>query len=101
MCGTLDYLPPEMVNSNRYDHSVDIWSIGILAFELLTGSPPFEADSQQKTFDNINLCKINYPEYMSPEARDFITMILKHNSLDRPTMEQIESHPWLRGQGAK
>ena len=44
MCGTLDYLPPEMVNSRKYDHTVDIWSIGILTFEFLTGSPPFEAN---------------------------------------------------------
>jgi serine/threonine protein kinase len=43
MCGTLDYLPPEMVNKDKYDHTVDIWCVGILTFEFLTGSPPFEA----------------------------------------------------------
>ena len=100
MCGTLDYLPPEMVNTQKYDHSVDIWSIGILAYELLTGNPPFEADSQQKTFDNINLGKVFFPEYVSDEAKDFITMILKHTAVERPSMEQIEAHPWLRNQGA-
>ena len=45
MCGTLDYLPPEMVNRVSYNHKVDIWSIGILAFEFLTGKPPFESDT--------------------------------------------------------
>lgn len=43
LCGTLDYLPPEMVNKIDYNHSVDIWSIGILTFEFLTGNPPFES----------------------------------------------------------
>lgn len=42
MCGTLDYLPPEMVNRSSYNHKVDTWSIGVLAFEFLTGKPPFE-----------------------------------------------------------
>jgi serine/threonine protein kinase len=42
-CGTLDYLPPEMVNKVSYDNSVDVWSVGILAFEFITGSPPFES----------------------------------------------------------
>ena len=50
MCGTLDYLPPEMVQKNRYDHTIDIWSIGILTYEFLTGSPPFEAQDQKETY---------------------------------------------------
>ena len=46
MCGTLDYLPPEMVNSKHpsYDKSIDVWSLGILAFEFTCGFPPFESD---------------------------------------------------------
>ena len=53
MCGTLDYLPPEMVARQSYDHTVDIWSIGILAFEFLTGKPPFESEGQEETFSKI------------------------------------------------
>ena len=41
ICGTLDYLPPELCSKKEYDHSVDIWSIGVLAYEFLTGAPPF------------------------------------------------------------
>ncbi|KAG6500825.1 serine/threonine-protein kinase Aurora-2-like isoform X1 [Zingiber officinale] len=43
MCGTLDYLPPEMVESVQHDASVDIWSLGVLCYEFLYGVPPFEA----------------------------------------------------------
>lgn len=43
LCGTLDYLPPEMVEGREHDAAVDNWSLGVLAFEFLTGAPPFEA----------------------------------------------------------
>lgn len=42
LCGTLDYLPPEMVEGVSHDNSVDIWSLGVLAYEFLVGDPPFE-----------------------------------------------------------
>jgi serine/threonine protein kinase len=47
MCGTLDYLPPEMVTGDdtSYDKSIDVWSLGILAFEFTCGFPPFEAEN--------------------------------------------------------
>lgn len=43
LCGTLDYLSPEMIRGEKYDESVDIWAIGIIMYELLVGKPPFEA----------------------------------------------------------
>lgn len=43
LCGTLDYLPPEMIENKDHDHNVDIWALGVLAYEFLCGSPPFEA----------------------------------------------------------
>lgn len=42
LCGTLDYLPPEMVEGNTHDNNIDIWSLGILIYEFCVGSPPFE-----------------------------------------------------------
>jgi len=44
MCGTLDYLPPEMVVDQPHDNKVDIWGLGILCYEFICGYPPFEAD---------------------------------------------------------
>ena len=43
MCGTFDYLPPEMVEGKEHDSNVDLWSLGVLMYEFLTGAPPFEA----------------------------------------------------------
>ncbi|CAI0441411.1 unnamed protein product [Linum tenue] len=50
MCGTLDYLPPEMVESVEHDASVDIWSLGVLCYEFLYGVPPFEAMEHSDTY---------------------------------------------------
>lgn len=44
MCGTLDYLPPEMINHESYTRHVDIWCIGILTYEFVVGKPPFESE---------------------------------------------------------
>lgn len=50
MCGTLDYLAPEMVENKAHDYSVDNWTLGILCYEFLYGVPPFEAETQNDTF---------------------------------------------------
>lgn len=44
LCGTLDYLPPEMVNGDQHGSEVDLWAIGVLTYEFLKGTPPFESD---------------------------------------------------------
>nr|DAD18633.1 TPA_asm: hypothetical protein HUJ06_020096 [Nelumbo nucifera] len=50
MCGTLDYLAPEMVENKAHDYAVDNWTLGVLCYEFLYGVPPFEAESQKDTF---------------------------------------------------
>mmetsp|Transcript_3766 Transcript_3766/g.4351 ORF Transcript_3766/g.4351 Transcript_3766/m.4351 type:complete len:148 (+) Transcript_3766:33-476(+) len=52
MCGTLDYLAPEMVNGHSYDETVDNWTVGVLAYELIVGHPPFESDEIDDTDDD-------------------------------------------------
>lgn len=72
LCGTLDYLPPEMVENKRHDEKVDHWCIGVLCYELLVGRPPFESQNNQDTYKKIVSCYIKFPEYVSPGARDLI-----------------------------
>lgn len=62
LCGTLDYLPPEMVEGVRHSHHVDIWSLGILCFEFLYGSPPFEAAGHSETYKRILRVDLSFPE---------------------------------------
>ncbi len=54
LCGTLDYLPPEMVEGKAHDSNVDLWSLGVLCFEFLCGHPPFEAPDDSGTYKRIS-----------------------------------------------
>lgn len=53
MCGTLDYLAPEMVEGRSHDERVDLWTLGILCFEFLVGKPPFEEEKTEMTYKRI------------------------------------------------
>lgn len=53
MCGTLDYLPPEMIEGRMHNEKVDLWCIGVLCYELLVGNPPFESASHNETYRRI------------------------------------------------
>ncbi|XP_026686270.1 aurora kinase B-like, partial [Diaphorina citri] len=75
LCGTLDYLPPEMVKGTEHGPNVDIWSLGVLCYELLVGHPPFEAASYEETYARILKAKYTFPEYVSSPARDLIEKV--------------------------
>lgn len=78
LCGTLDYLPPEMIKSgskdNTYDEKVDLWSLGVLAYEFLVGEAPFE-DTPVMTQRRIARADMSIPAFVSPEARDLIKKV--------------------------
>jgi aurora kinase len=78
LCGTLDYLPPEMVkpgsSDNRYNEKVDLWSLGVLTYEFLVGEAPFE-DTKVMTYRRIVRCEMTIPSFVSPEARDLIKRV--------------------------
>lgn len=73
-CGTLDYLPPEIVNYTSYNNKVDLWSLGVLMYEFLVGEAPFE-DTQVLTYKRIVRCEMTVPSYVSPEAKDLIQKV--------------------------
>ncbi|KAI8537804.1 hypothetical protein RHMOL_Rhmol09G0052400 [Rhododendron molle] len=74
MCGTLDYLAPEMVENKAHDYAVDNWTLGILCYEFLFGVPPFEAESQTDTFRRIMKVDLRFPStpHVSSEAKNLI-----------------------------
>ena len=62
MCGTVDYLAPEIVREVDYDFSVDNWCVGVLCYEFLIGRPPFESQSKSETQSNIVNNAVVFPE---------------------------------------
>ena len=74
LCGTLDYLPPEMCEGRPHDNTADTWTLGVLTYEFLVGSPPFEAKDNVATQRRIVKVDLQFPHYvMSAGARDFIS----------------------------
>lgn len=95
LCGTLDYLPPEMVQHEIYDKSVDLWCLGVLTYELLVGTPPFEMESMEETYDRIVKVHYNPPDFLSASARDFIDKLLQKAPCDRMSLDEAKQHAWI------
>jgi len=75
LCGTLDYLPPEMIEGTTHDDKVDLWSLGVLCYEFLVGRPPFEADGHTETYRRITKVDLRFPMHVSAGARDLISKV--------------------------
>eukprot|EP01052_Picozoa_sp_SAG31_P014877 SAG31_NODE_939_length_10873_cov_5.403843_8_plen_207_part_00 len=100
LCGTLDYLPPEMVEGRDHDVSVDIWSLGVLTYEFLVGSPPFEAQGHSETYRRIAKVDLRFPSHVSPDARDLISKLLVKDPTKRLSLDNVLIHPWITKQAA-
>ena len=95
-CGTPEYLAPEMVNKKGHDTSVDIWALGVLCFELLTGTLPFVGRNTRELFSNIGALNIKWPgNDFNALAKNLIIKILKENPKERPSLDEILSQPWF------
>jgi len=74
---------------------VDIWTVGILCYEFLTGVPPFESQTQGETYQKITSLSYKFPSYLSEGAKDFIESLLQIRPQDRLPLKQILNHPWI------
>ncbi|CAD8124806.1 unnamed protein product [Paramecium sonneborni] len=95
LCGTLDYLCPEMINYQSHDNRVDVWTIGVLAYELVVGRPPFESYNEQDTKKKIINLIFQFPNWSSKDFQNFVKGILQHDCNKRPSIIQILNHPWI------
>jgi aurora kinase len=97
LCGTLDYLPPEMVEGSMHDNCVDVWSLGVLCYEFLYGNPPFEAAGHSETYKRILRVDLRFPQEpaISDDAKDLIRSLLVKNPVERMNLSQVIHHPWI------
>ncbi|KAI9144370.1 kinase-like domain-containing protein [Paraphysoderma sedebokerense] len=96
LCGTLDYLPPEMVEGRDHNEKVDLWSLGVLLYEFLVGSPPFEEMSgYSATYKRIAKVDLKIPDFVGDEAKDLIKKLLVHNPDSRLPLPQVLQHPFI------
>uniref|UniRef100_UPI0022EC9A4E Aurora kinase A n=1 Tax=Homo sapiens TaxID=9606 RepID=UPI0022EC9A4E len=101
LAGTLDYLPPEMIEGRMHDEKVDLWSLGVLCYEFLVGKPPFEANTYQETYCRISRVEFTFPDFVTEGARDLISRLLKHNPSQRPMLREVLEHPWITANSSK
>jgi protein kinase A len=100
LCGTPDYIAPEVVATKPYNKSVDWWSFGILIFEMLTGYTPFYDTSPMKTYENILAGNVVYPEYLHPDATNLLKRLITKNLSERlgnlqNGTDDVKNHPWF------
>ena len=95
VCGTPIYLAPEMINNTGHDEKVDIWCIGVLLFELMTGVQPWKGHDVNTVKMNIINLRINWPKNMDRKAGDLISKILRYNPSERISLENMLMHPFF------
>ncbi|KAJ3790293.1 other/AUR protein kinase [Lentinula aff. detonsa] len=95
-CGTLDYLPPEMVLDKEHGKWVDFWALGVLMYEFLNGSPPFEdLKSRKNTMKRIATVDYKFPPSFDADAKDLISKLLKLEPSERLPLSEVLVHPWV------
>jgi len=95
-CGTYEYMAPEVVYKKTYDYRVDIWSLGVLLYELIHKEAPYKGRSLDEISKSLAKPQITFHPNIHPEAKDLIQKILKPNPQDRLSIQQILEHPWVK-----
>ena len=102
LCGTPEYLAPEMIQSKGHHKAVDWWALGILLYEMLVGYPPFFDESPFKIYEKILEGKLQFPKWIDPRAKDLIKGLLtldptkRLGSLKRG-VQDIKKHKYYAG----
>uniref|UniRef100_A0A8C8DMU4 Polo-like kinase 3 (Drosophila) n=1 Tax=Oryzias sinensis TaxID=183150 RepID=A0A8C8DMU4_9TELE len=97
ICGTPNYLAPEVLNRQGHGTESDVWSLGCVMYTLMCGSPPFETLDLKETYKCIKEVRYNLPSSLSPAAQKLISGILQKNPSDRLTLDQILNHEFFKG----
>lgn len=97
LCGTPNYLAPEILLKTGHSYQVDVWSLGCIVYTLAVGTPPFETPDLNDTYKRIKENQYTIPSNLSPPLSDFIESMLNADPNKRPTMTSILNDHYLTG----
>lgn len=96
LCGTPEYLPPEVFKHQSYGCELDWWSFGVLVFEMLEGNPPFRDKNEKRLVELILSGKLHFKHAHSEEVQDFVGCLLRTDPQERiRSALEIQAHPWM------
>ncbi|CAI0469843.1 unnamed protein product [Linum tenue] len=100
LCGSPLYMAPEIIQNKKYDAKADLWSVGAILFQLVTGRPPFQGNSQFQLFQNILMStELQFPEgaleKLHPNCVDLCRSLLRKNPVERLTFLEFFNHKFL------
>eukprot|EP01083_Nonionella_stella_P277696 944116_1 len=95
ICGTPNYISPEIVSHQPHGRQCDLWSLGCLLFTFLTGRPPFESTRVEKTLSRVVRLDFEFPEYLSHSAKDLIMRLLQKHPDERLDLTAVMAHDFL------
>merc|ERR1711871_656290 len=99
MCGTPEYMAPEVLDKVGHGTCVDWWGLGMLLFEMLTGLPPWYTKDRKQLFDSLRNAPLVFPPHVSREARSIISGLLNRNPAERlgstDDSEDLKNHPFF------
>ena len=99
-CGTMEYMSPEIINQIEYSKEIDIWSLGILLYEMIHGYSPFKADKDncnaKEVIDKIKMHKIKFYINISKECRELICHLLDEKAENRYKIEDIFNSNFIK-----
>jgi len=107
ICGTPNYIAPEVIDGNKekrgHSFEVDVWSMGVIAYTLLIGKPPYESKDVKSTYQRILANQYSFPSHIpiSEHAKDLISRMLQTLPDKRPSLEYIQNHPFFTHDASK
>ncbi|KAK7590178.1 hypothetical protein V9T40_001791 [Parthenolecanium corni] len=101
MCGTPEYLAPEVIKNVGYSFSVDWWALGILIYEMSWGKPPFASEEPMKIFEKIMNARVKYPNTFNPILKDVVRNLLipdwhKRLGSSKEGTDAVKMHEWFK-----
>ncbi|XP_068136107.1 serine/threonine-protein kinase PLK4 isoform X2 [Hyperolius riggenbachi] len=97
MCGTPNYIAPEIATRSAHGLESDVWSLGCMLYTFLVGRPPFDTDNVKNTLNKIVLADYELPSFLSREVKDLIVHLLRKNPADRLSLSSVLDHPFMTG----